>query len=256
MKKIFILSLIISSAVSCTKEINVDLKNSTPQLVIEGNVNNSTGAVVSITQSVQFSNSNTFPTVSGAVVFITDNFGATFTLPETTPGNYTNENLVGVAGNTYNLSVTLDNKEYTATSVMPAQVYIDTLLFEQIIFGDETVWIVKPQYTDPAGFGDYYKFIEKINGVRFPGTWVWDDNFTNNGISTRPLIPRYSTINIGDTVEIEMQCIDKNIFRYITTLTEVQENSTTPANPDSNISGGVLGYFSAHTSQRKKAAVK
>jgi len=53
-----------------------------------------------------------------------------------------------------------------------------------------------------------------------------------------------------------MQCIDKNIFRYFTTLTEVQENSTTPANPDSNISGGVLGYFSAHTSQRKKAAVK
>jgi len=256
MKKIFLIAFIIAIAISCTKQINVDLKNADPQLVIEGNVSNSTGAVVNISKSVQFSSGNSFPAVSGAVVSITDNLGTSYTLAEQSPGVYSNDDLTGVPGRSYTLNVAVNGTAYTATSVMPKQTNLDTLLFEQIIFGNETIWIVKPQYTDPAGFGDYYKFIEKINGVRYPNIWVWDDNFTNNGISTRPLIQTDSTIAIGDTIEIEMQCIDKNIFRYFTALTEVQSNATTPANPDTNISGSVLGYFSAHTSQRKKAIVQ
>jgi hypothetical protein len=256
MKKLVFIILSAAFIIGCTKIIDVDLKNSTPQLVIEGLVTNASPAQVSISKTVQFSSSNVFPAVSGAIVTITDNAGGNFTLAETAAGTYTNSSLIGVPGRTYNLSVIANGTTYNSTSTMPAQVNLDTLLLENIAFIPDNVWIVKPQYTDPAGFGNYYRFIEKINNVRNPTIWVWDDRLTNNGVSTRPLIQADSTITIGDTIEVEMQCVDRNIFRYFTVLQNLQQNATTPANPDSNISGNVIGYFSAHTSQKKKTAIK
>jgi Domain of unknown function (DUF4249) len=256
MKKTVILFIITALLGGCTKIIDVDLKNSDPQLVIEGVVTNSSPASLTISQSVSFSTSNKFPPVSGAVVRVTDNTGNQYVLAETSAGTYVNNALVGVEGRTYNLSVLLNGKEYTSSSTMPAQVNMDTILLEQIAFITENIWIVKPKYTDPPGFGNYYRFIEKINNIRNPTIWVWDDKLSNNGVSTRPLIQGDSAIELNDTIEIEMQCIDRNIFRYFSALQSLQDNSTTPSNPDTNITGGVLGYFSAHTSQKKKVVVK
>lgn len=256
MKQILFVFFITLLFINCKKQINVDLKNAPSQIVIEGIVSNAVSAEVNISKSVPFSSDNVFPKVSGATVTITDNLGVKYELNETQPGFYTNKNLVGIPGHTYNLNVNIDGKIYEARSQMPQPVNLDTLLFEKIFFGSKSIWIVKPQYLDPPGFGNYYKFIETINGTRFPAAWIWDDRFTNNGISTRPLIQNDSVININDTIEVEMQCIDKNIFRYFTALHDVQHNATTPANPDNNISGGALGYFSAQTSQRKKAVVQ
>jgi hypothetical protein len=256
MQKIINLLIVAALFTGCTKVIDVDLKNSDPQLVIEGSVTNSSPASVSISQSVLFTTSNNFPPVSGAVVRVTDNTGSRYVLAETSAGTYANNALVGVEGRTYNLSISLNGKEYTSSSTMPSQVNMDTILLEQIAFITENIWIVKPKYTDPPGFGNYYRFIEKINNVRNPAIWVWDDKLSNNGVSTRPLIQGDSAIELNDTIEVEMQCIDRNIFRYFSALQSLQDNSTTPTNPDSNITGNVLGYFSAHTSQKKKVVVK
>jgi hypothetical protein len=256
MKKLMAILLLIIFFTGCKKIINVDLQEASSQLVIEGLVTNSDPASVTINKSVVFSSDNVFPPVTGAVVNIADNSGNVYSLKETAQGNYTNQSLIGVPGKTYNLTVSVNGAVYTASSTMPKQVNLDTLLFEQIAFGSKLIWIVKPQYFDPPDAGNHYKFIEKINNVRNPTIWVWDDKLTNNGISTRPLIQQDSVINIKDTVEVDMQCIDRNIFKYFATLQNLKQNSATPANPDTNISGGVLGYFSAHTSQKKKAVVK
>ena len=78
----------------------------------------------------------------------------------------------------------------------------------------------------------------------------------DGGTNTRRLI--YSddvdSLNIkkGDTVTVEMRCIDKNIFNYMYALADLSSSQTTPSNPVSNISNGALGYFSAHTSRQKK----
>ena len=256
MNKIVSHILCLSLMAGCTKQVNVDLKNAAPQLVIEGNVTNTDIAAVSISKTVPFSSSNIFPPVSGATVNITDDVGTTYPLTENPAGYYTNSNLTGVPGHSYTLSVTTGGNTYTAVSTMPQAVNLDTILLEQISFGNKFIWAVKPQYTDPPAFGNYYKFTEFINNVRNPTIFIWDDRLINNGISTRPLLQADSTINVNDSVGVEMQCIDKNIFRYFSALADLQQNATTPANPDSNISGGVLGYFSAHTTQRKKVVVK
>jgi hypothetical protein len=255
MKHLLIYTLLFTALVACKKEINVDLQNASPNVVIEGIVTNATSAEVTVSKSVPFSSSNSYPKVAGAVVNITDN-GVNYELTETKPGTYTNNSLIGIPGHTYNLSVNAEGKEYTSTSAMPLQVNFDSLLLEKIFWGSESIWVVKPQYTDPAGFGNNYMFTETINGKQYPDFWVWDDRYVNNSISTIPLLQSDSTINTNDTVEVEMRCIDKNVFRYFTALQGSQNNVTTPANPENKITGGALGYFSAHTTQRKKVKVQ
>jgi hypothetical protein len=256
MKQLSIYLILFTLLVSCTKEVNVDLKNAPSRIVIEANVTNTAFAEVSISNSVPFSNSNTYPEVSGALVSITDNLGTKYILSETKRGKYVSSTLTGVPGRTYSLTVLTEGRRYNAVSTMPMQVNLDTLRTEKMLMGEKPVWVITPQYTDPPIVGNYYKFIETINGVRFPTVWVWDDRVINNGINTLPLVQMDSTIKLNDTIEVEMQCIDKNVFRYFTALLDVQQNMTTPANPETNISNGALGYFSAHTSVRKKLVVR
>ena len=255
MKQIIIPIFFFTALISCKKEINVDLQNASSQIVIEATVTNTTYAEVTVSKSVAVSNSNSYPKVSGAIVNISDN-GVKYVLTETKPGIYANSSLIGVPGHTYNLHVKAEGKEYTSTSTMPLKVNLDTLLLEKLFWANESIWVVKPQYTDPAGFGNYYMFIETINGKRFPQFWIWDDRIVNNSISSIPLIQTDSAINLNDTIEVEMRCIDKNVFRYFTALQGSQHNATTPANPDNRITGGALGYFSAHTTQKKKVKVQ
>lgn len=256
MKKYFSLTFfILLTTIACKKIINVDLNNTPSQVVIEGFITNQNFGYVNITKSVQFSSSNTFPTVSGAMVTVTDNLNNSFSLKESAPGNYSNSSLIGVSGRTYNLSVMVDGKNYTATSTMPQQVNLDTLLLEKIPFGSKSITIVKPLYTDPKGFGNNYNFIETINKTVNPKIYVWDDRYNDGGTSTRPLIEADSSIVSNDTLKIEMRCIDKNIYGYFISLADLQQNASTPANPPSNIIGGCLGYFSAYTTQTKKVAI-
>ena len=62
-------------------------------------------------------------------------------------------------------------------------------------------------------------------------------------------------IKSGDRVTIEMQCIDEIVYRYWSTVKagggDGDGNTAAPANPITNIKGGALGYFSAHTVSRK-----
>ncbi|RTL47565.1 MAG: DUF4249 family protein [Sphingobacteriales bacterium] len=240
---------------SCKKMINVDLKNAAPVLVIEGMVTNTSPAQVLISKSVSFSADNVFPPVTDAVVSITDMRGNVYQLVQTSPGTYVNNQLLGSPGATYRLQVVENGNTYTASSTMPLQVNLDSLPVSNIIFAGKIIPIVQPQYNDPADVANYYWFIEYINRVENQRIFVWDDNLTNGGISTRPLIEPDSTINPGDTITVEMRCIDKPIYQYVRGLQDLQNNAATPANPTSNISGGVLGYFSAHTRQRKSVII-
>ncbi|MGC8751186.1 DUF4249 domain-containing protein [Hydrotalea sp.] len=252
---VYIALLFLSVLFSCKKIINIDLKNVAPQLVIEGTVTNSSPAQVLLSKTVNFSADNVFPPVTDATVTISDLHGNVYPLLQTSPGTYTNNNLIGTPGTTYRLQVVQGGNTYTASSTMPQQVNLDALLTDNIVFAGKIIPIIQPQYTDPADVANYYWFIEYINGVENKRIFVWDDNLTNGGVSTRPLIEPDSTINTGDTIMVEMRCIDKPIYQYVRGLQDLQNNAATPANPTSNISGGVLGYFSAHTRQRKSVVI-
>lgn len=254
MKKFFFFSasaLLLLSA--CTKVIDVDLNSQDPMIVIEANISDQPGPyTVSITQTVNFSETNSFPTVSGAVVIISDDAGNTETLVETSAGIYQTTTTQGVPGRTYYLNVTANGKTYTAQSKMPALVTLDTLLLEQsLLFGSES-YLVIPLYQDPPGKGNTYRCLETINNERVDESFLFNDDFSDGLINGQPILNFTDSVGTGDTIAIELQCIDKPVYLYFFSLQQTTSGQTgAPANPVSNISNDALGYFNAHTSRTR-----
>jgi hypothetical protein len=236
----------------CEKVIDLKLNNAEPQLVIEGGVSSRFAIhTVKISQSVAFTESNTFPAVSGAIVTINDDRGNAYSLTETSPGIYATPRFTGRSGYTYTLNVKVNNQTYTASSTMPAFVRVDKISYKESFF-DSKKKIMTVHYQDPPNVVNQYHFIMFIDNVQIKNTiLVNDDNFTNGRYVEDDLFQNDNDILAGQTIKIEARCIDRNIFTYLFSLREQLTGgpAPTPSNPPSNISNGTLGYFSAHTSQ-------
>jgi len=255
-----ILSLLAFS--SCEKVIHVNLKNAEPRLVIEGKVDNTGNpAKVVISKSAVFSADNNYPKVSGAVVKITDNLGNIFLLAETTAGTYTDTTLTGVIGRTYHLSVLLEGKTYTASSTITRMATLDSLVVDNNPFGGNVgggnpeKW-VGVSYKDPVGYGDNMQVVQTINGKQDRITHVADDLYSDGGSSPFFMTTGKIKLNAGDIVKEELRFIDKHVYRYLLGIQNLADGFTIPENPNSNISGNVLGFFSAHTSQTKTIVIQ
>ncbi len=240
---------------SCTKVINVNLNNANPNIVIEGVVSDAPGPYqVQLTQTVNFSDPNVFPPVTGATVKITDStLGITDLLKEVVPGTYVTQKLLqGVTGHTYQLYVLSNGQTYTASSTMPQKVNLDSVTFYTTnIFGTRSTSAVA-NFQDPAGIANYYTFTEYVNGQAIDQTFNFSDRLSDGKYIRRQLFNDSSYINPGDQVSIEMHCVDNQVWQYFNTLGQAKGNNSqaiTPANPLSNISNNALGYFSAQTVQ-------
>lgn len=262
MKKNFlILASIALLFASCTEVIELDLNSSEPQTVIEGNIGTSDDSIlIKITKSINFDQSNNFPLVENATVIVSDNVGNSETLFEKTPGNYSSSTFIGVSGRTYFLSVSTEGQNLASQSTIPSQVNFDSLLVVKNTTtvgggpgGSGTSYIVTVQYKDPANEKNYYRFIEYHNGEPQGSVFVFDDRLTNGNSVSTELISFDRQLYSGDTLTIEMQCIDKSVYEYFYSFGNLSggpQSSSAPANPYTNIVGGDLGYFSAHTTQK------
>lgn len=248
---------------SCTKEVNMKLKSADPQLVIEGNITNEPGPyTVQIRKSVNFSNPNTFPAVSGAVVVIADNSGVTDTLKEKVPGIYQTAALVGIPGRTYTLKVLVEGKSINAVSTMPQPVRLDTISFDLFTSKGNSggpEYSTLPVFTDPANAVNNYRFIQTINGKPDKTYFALNDNTFNGLKNVQQLFNPDNEIKIGDTVALEFRCTDKSAYDYFFTLSQFSSDgpyNTAPTNPPTNLKGDfAYGLFSAHTVQRMTAKV-
>jgi hypothetical protein len=245
---------------SCEKVIDINLNKSEKKYVVEAIVTDQSGARVLLSQTKDFEDNNNFAGVSGAVVEITENGGATTTLSETTTtGVYEAPALIGSTGKTYSLSVKVNGQSFTAVSTMPQKVNLDTIyITDEFLFGD-TRKIVNIEYKDPPGRGQYYRFVQYLNGRKETEIFVQNDEYTDGRNVTNKLFyfpdddEDNRKIKSGDQVRIEMFCTDANVYKYWYSLyrSATGESQATPANPVSNMKGGALGYFSAQTSQVK-----
>jgi hypothetical protein len=216
---------------------------------------------VKINLSVNFKADNSFPPVSGGRVKISDNEGHSDSLMETSPGVYTTTTLQGKPGNTYTMSVLLQDTLYTAVSTMPYPVNFDSITFRKTgAFGNKNIRAV-PNYQDPPGIKNYYLFNEYVNGLlQTNDIFVFDDRLSDGKYITRDLRTADETMQEGDSLEVQMYCIDEPIFNYFNQLDESGGRggaftAASPANPVSNISNGALGYFSAHTIREVRTKV-
>lgn len=262
MKQLLYIAIVMITGSACQKVIDVRLKSAANKYVIEGVVTDEqNGAIVKITQTKDFSGDNTFAGVSGATVSIIADGTTTFTLEEsTTAGVYKVHGFRGRVGHQYELQVQIGTDTFRATSVMPKEVRMDTVILQdRVVFG-ESRRVPAVIYTDPEGKGNAYHFVEWHNGVQEKTIFVRSDENTDGKSLVIQLVSFSSDsddedkkIKTGDEVTIEMHCIDQAVYKYWYSLDNSatgEAQSATPANPVTNITGGALGYFSAHTVQR------
>ncbi len=239
------------SLAGCEKEIVLKYDEGSSRLVIEGEVAPGAGPhEVRISRSVNFTEPNTFPAVENATVTITDDQGDDETLVHQGGGVYRSTGLLtGVIGHTYTLTVTADGNTITGASTMPMAVPMDTVSIDSISgFGNVNLIIV-PIYTDPAGVVNHYRIRVRVNGVKWPVVFARDDLLSDGQVNGQPLFYNDVPLELGDVVSVDLLTIDPTVFNYWYTLeTFSGSGGVAPADPLSNLSGNVLGYFSAQTS--------
>jgi len=236
----------VSLLISCEKVIQLDLGTTAPQLVIQGNVFDEPGPyAINISKTVNFDTPNSYPPVTNASVTINDNAGMKEVLSQTTDGTYVTTNLEGVVGRTYTLTVQIDGKTYTSNSTMPEPVFIDTIYFKKTLFSSNK--LIALDFINPPNEENYYQVIHMINGKQVPGFNVFNNNSgqverISYSFMSTDVIP---ALVAGDKIDVWLECIDKDVFKYFWTANRNGGRSASPANPVSNISNGALGYFSA-----------
>lgn len=252
---------------SCTKVIDLHLGNNTGKLVIEANLTNENGQqTILLSENVPVSNTNTYPPVTGATVTVADQAGNNYPFTEGPNGTYTVNTLAGVPGNTYTMTVVTGSKTYTAKSVMPEVIPLDSLTSKNDEFNTKDhKKIITVHYHDPAGVVNQYRFVMFVNNVQVKNIYAFNDDF-NDGRDVSIDLRTYNSndkdfgIYAGDSVRVEMQSIDKSIYTYWFTLMQQGDNGpgggVTPSDPSTNITPTALGYFSAHTTQSSTIVVK
>jgi hypothetical protein len=250
---------------SCEKVIDLDLNEAEKKYVIEAVITDEPGtAKVLISQTKNFDEDNSFPGVTGATVTITEAGGAATPLTAASPGVYEAPALVGTSGKTYTLSVSVGGQLFSAVSVMPQKVNMDTIFVTDELLFTDTRKIVNAVFDDPPGLGNNYRFVQYVNGKKEDQVLIRNDEYSDGRHVVNKLFyfsdddDDDTNIKSGDQVTIDMLCIDRNIYKYWFSLDRSATGGSgqaTPSNPVTNLQGGALGYFSAHTLQTKTLVV-
>jgi hypothetical protein len=248
-----LLILIYISVAGCQKVINVDLNDAAPRIVIEGLITDEPGPyAVMISKSGSFFNEPELQPVSGAIAIISDDTGIIDTLKEKRPGLYLTSKIQGKPGRTYTLKVNSEGVSYTGSSAMMTHVQIDSLglIKNQDMHFDlggndrkELNIEMNCFFKDPLE-KNFYRIKVTINDTIRPDNYrLYDDQYTNG----QQIGLRIANANAGHTYMIELCSLDKSTFGYYRTLADLLHSNpifgSTPANPDTNLDNGALGYF-------------
>lgn len=253
---------------ACEKVIYPDLSNGKTLVVIQGRIStDSVPRMVKLTYTKDYFSGGNPATISGATVYIQDNFGVTDTLYESA-----NDSLKGhyfskiatrcVPGNIYTLTAIVDGKTYTASEACPFQEPIDSLTYE---YRPRAGFIAAGYYVtehakENPGPGDYYLWEIYRNDTLINdfGYFVNDDAFVEGNYVTASFPFPF---NLNDTIRLEQYAITKQWYNYLLAVQNEASKSgspfdTPPANPVSNIRGGGLGYFAVVNLQRAGVRIK
>jgi len=245
----------ISISPACQKVIDVDLNEAAPRIVIEGLITDRRGPYsVNISKSGSYFDQPLLETVSGALAVITDDFGNIDTLRESLPGRYLTVRIRGVIGRTYTLNVVSEEQEYKGSTTMLSRVNIDSLKvvkseYQAINFNgssqNEIRYEIHCFFRDPLEKNYYRIKVFKNDSINTESYRLYDDQY-QNGQHTQLRVGRVSP---GDNIRVELLSLDKSTYIYYRTLADLLYQNpffgSTPANPNTNLSNGALGYFGA-----------
>ena len=242
---------------ACETEIDVDLPDYEPKLVIEGTIENGQPAIVMLSRSIpyfadldmQYITDNLF--ISDAEVIVTSSDGERDSLTlQFCPDAplflaYVSPTLRGRENTSYTLTVKYNGEEYRAVTTIPHTFDLDSIWFSYLseILNKDTMRTVRVLMTDNAAEANYYRFQVKVSCPKFTDRlWIstvpvaFDDK-TFNGLSFNYELERYGitmlhtfgmseaqsqasrrlTFRPGDTVYVKHSLMDYNTYRFMVT---------------------------------------
>ena len=263
---------------SCEKEIEIELDETLPKLVVDGSIENGRPPLIVLNKSLEY-----FGTLSSdallqsfvrkADVTISTN-GQIFKLIEDSVRvdrnflyYYTQPLLIGKLNTRYTLTIKTGSQTFTAETTIPSITRsIDSLWWEKVtIEKDSSYARLKMKTTDKPGFGDYNRYFTQQNKDQFfPGlNSVFDDQIidgrtytiaVDKGVNKNlPFEEANLYFKRGDTATLKLCNIDKATYDFWRTF---EFNFQSIGNPFSspikvlgNISGNALGYFGGYAAQ-------
>lgn len=248
-----LISVVTLSIVSCEDVIDVELNSTEPRIVIEGKIGERGSQYsVTISKTGDYFEPSTFPRVSGAFVKIYCEYGNQGTLFEQEElGLYMNSSFRSLPGRFRRLRVEVDGEVYTATSTMPYPIGISRLAYEYNEGGGfyDEGYVLFCYFNDPVGRDDYCRLVVERNGEDIDDYKMYDGKWSDG----KEVRFDWGGFDLGDELVVKLFTLDEPVYDYFVTLANVvasdvsSESGSSPANPNSNLSNGALGYFSAYT---------
>jgi len=280
MKNLFFILIILSALfTSCEDPIEVTLIEADPLLVVDAWLNNiDETQVIKLTSSQPYFDNTPATGVTNADITVTRGDGEMFLFTHTDNGTYTNtlapSTTIGEVGDSFTLNISVDSKQYAATTTLNRTAPIDSIrqeLRENEVFGDNGIYC-ELMSRDPVGLGDTYWIKTYKNGeyLNRPSELniAYDAGFDSGGevdgfifiTPIRELINAFSDDLLpepyvsGDDIRVEVHSLSEDNFFYMETFRDQLINSQNGifAEPLSNTKGivehtngdeNVLGTF-------------
>jgi len=265
MSKIITYLLLISIfTVGCQEVIDIDLNEGEPTLVVEGLITDQPGPYrVKLSLTTSYFDDESAPSVTTAIVIITENSSLVDTLIQIKPGVYHTKKIMQAAvGNTYDLLIRYDGESYESSTELKSVSDLDSLTYE---FEEENIFLDEGYYVslwaqEPEGMGDYYRWIYYSNGEIADSLdllYSSDEFIDGSYISGFQL---FYTQQLGDTVLVEQLSLNEDAYEFYRQLDE-QESfgnlfDTPPANITGNISNRAWGLFEASSVKSKEIIIE
>jgi hypothetical protein len=251
---------------SCEKVIDVDLQTAEPRIVIDASIKwikgtSGNNQKIKLTTTTDYYNSQ-IPTVSGAVVFITNKANKTFSFIEKPgTGDYFCTDFSPELNGEYILTVAHNGATYTATETLKAVPTIDEI--EQKDNGGFTGKDIeiKAYFTDNGNTDDFYLSRFKTSFSNYPTYEVDQDKyFQGNQIFT---LFTSKDLKKGQNIAISLAGISQRYYNYINVLLSIAgSNGGSPfQSPPATVRGNLinkinesnyaLGYFSLSETDEK-----
>lgn len=272
---------------SCEKEIDIDMPDYTPSVVVEGSIVTYMAPVVALTKNVKYvatAGKDLYESsfIHNALVTIETSDGLIDTLnelsnadPKTglTTYTYTSSRIIGESGKSYTLTVTTGGKTYSALATIPQSVKIQEIWYEKhpdaANDSFKTVWI---KILDPAGV-NYYRYATEVNGKHSAQAEV--STFNDKAFEGKEYIKAIDSgmdneeqdmhggvsgyFTVGDTITVKLGNTQKSYYDAWTTIDFKRTQNMNPFMNPTRIVGnikGCLGYWSGIGGDKKSIVLK
>jgi len=289
--QILVIFLFIST-ISCEKEIDVELQENEPKLVVEGVIETDQFAYVTLsTSSPYFAevDKNTFRNmfVTDALVIVSDGIISDTlvfdTVPSYPPFRFQGNKIKGQANTTYSLKIEYKNEIYTSSTQILTPIPLDSVKY-QYRGGSDSLGLIRLYANDPGNEINYYKVFSMDNNIDptkelpiwvHPNHSVTDDRFFNgklvessmykgkNPMKTQEYYNDHSedwwAFKMGDDVTLKLTQIDHESYIFWRTTEQVITTSdnpfAAPTTVQTNIQPNALGSWCGYASSTKRVVI-